>query len=251
MCTPKGLPTGLGLQSCHHRNLDRSTWRRSHLPGSQQIHHLWHESALQLILNCRAVTTVNWIPPCHYRATFYDRSKCTFSALNLLHTLQAILDCRAVTTAVWIAPCQHRAIFQDCGKRTFRSLNLLDILSWSCTAKLSAPHSGLLHVTTEPSSRMAANASSVAWICWTFLSWCWTAELSPRQGGPPHVTTEPASRIAANALFVAWICWTSVNWSCTAKLSPPYSGSPQVTTEPSRRIAANAVPVAWEQYLGP
>ena len=45
--------------------------------------------------------------------------------------------------------------------------------------ELSPPSSASPQVTTDPSSRIAAKAPPVAWICFTPLSWSWTAELSP------------------------------------------------------------------------
>ena len=97
---------------------------------------------------------------------------------------------------------------------------------------------GTPHVTTDPSSKIAAKAWSVAWICYTPLSWSRTAELSPPQIGTPHVTTDPSSKIAAKAWSVAWICYTPLSWSRTAELSPPQIGTPHVTTDPSTKIAA-------------
>ena len=95
--------------------------------------------------------------------------------------------------------------------------------------------------TTEPSSKMAANAPSEAWICCTPFSWSWTAELSSPKCGRPQVTTEPSSKMAANAPTQAWICRTPFSWSWTAELSE----SPQVTTpSPPQHHSAKAVSVA-------
>ena len=95
--------------------------------------------------------------------------------------------------------------------------------------------------TTEPSSKMAANAPSEAWTCCTPFSWSWTAELSSPKCGRPQVTTEPSSKMAANAPTQAWICRTPFSWSWTAELSE----SPQVTTpSPPQHHSAKAVSVA-------
>ena len=51
--------------------------------------------------------------------------------------------------------------------------------NWSWTEEQQPPESGEPQVTTDPSSRIAANAELVAWICCTLLSWSCTAELSP------------------------------------------------------------------------
>ena len=86
-------------------------------------------------------------------------------------------------------------------------------LSWSLTVVMSPPNSGLPHVTTFPSAKIAAKALSVAWISQTFLSWSLTVVLSPPSSGLPHVTTLPSAKMAAKALSVAWICWTILSWS--------------------------------------
>ena len=185
----------------------------------------------ELIPNCGAVTTRTWIAPGHNTTIYQNRSKSTFCGLNLLHPLQLIFYCRAVTTWIWIPPCNDGAICQD--------------RRWCWTAELSPPKDGLPHVTTEPSSRIAANAPLVAWTCCTFLSCSWTAELSPPNAEKPHVTTEPSARIAANATSVAWICCTPLSKCRTAELSPPDTARPHVTTEPFWRIAAKAAFVAW------
>ena len=78
-------------------------------------------------------------------------------------------------------------------------------------------------MTTEPSSKIAANALRVACICCTPLSWSWTAELSPAPLWSPQATAEPSAKIAANARCVACICCTPLSWSWTAELSPPCS----------------------------
>ena len=90
------------------------------------------------------------------------------------------------------------------------------------------------HVTTNPSSRIAANALDVA-CTYTFLSWLWTAELSPPKRGLPHVTTEPSARIAANAVDVEYTSCTSLSLSWTAEESPPARGWPHVTTDLFKR----------------
>ena len=100
-------------------------------------------------------------------------------------------------------------------------------------------------MTTDPSSRIAAKAKAVAWICCTPLSWSRTARLSPPWSARPQVTTDPSARTAEKAPFAAWICCTPLSWSRTAELSPPQYASPQVTTDPSSRIAAKALCVAW------
>ena len=72
-------------------------------------------------------------------------------------------------------------------------------LSWSWTAILSPPAYAAPHVNADPSSKIAANAASVFWICFRPLR-CRTGKLPP-----PQVTTDPSSRIAANAPHVACI----------------------------------------------
>ena len=100
------------------------------------------------------------LAPGDKRAIFQDGSKCTtVCALNLLHTLQLILDCRAVTATTWTAPGDNRAIFQDGSKCKACGLNLLHTLQLilDCRA-LTATNLNRPQVTTEPSSKMAANA---------------------------------------------------------------------------------------------
>ena len=60
----------------------------------------------------------------------------------------------ATATDVFAMACTYGGIYMN--------------LSW--TSELSPPHSGLPHVTTVPSARMAAKAESVPQICSTFLS---------------------------------------------------------------------------------
>ena len=76
-------------------------------------------------------------------------------------------------------PTELRMLMQSVHTYRFRS--------WSWPEKLSPPYSGPPHVTTEPSSRIAANAQAVAWICWTPLSWSQTAKLwFAWLGSPSH-----------------------------------------------------------------
>ena len=72
-------------------------------------------------------------------------------------------------------------------------------LSWSWTLELSPPKYGPPHVTTDPSSRIAANANVVLLICFTLLSWSLTLK-SLEISHQPHWTTEPSSRMAANEI---------------------------------------------------
>ena len=117
--------------------------------------------------------------------------------------------------------------------------------SWCGSRRPSAVLDRAQAGSTEPSSRIAANARTEPWICCTFLSLSWTGELSPPNPRGPHTTTERSSRMAANAPPMAWICCTPFIWSWTAELSPPNLWLPHVTTEPYLRIAANEVAVAW------
>ena len=117
--------------------------------------------------------------------------------------------------------------------------------SWSWTAEHLPPLSDWPQATSDPSGKIAANAPSVAWICWTFLSWSWTSEQSPPKIELPLATTDPSAKIAANAKLFAWICCTLLSWSWTSEQSPPLSGLPQATTDPSAKITAHAKRVAW------
>ena len=79
----------------------------------------------------------------------------------------------------------------------------------------------------------AANARSVASMCWTFLSCSCTWLPSPPHSGSPHATTAPDSRMAAKAASVAWMCWTFLSCSCSWLLSrhhldDPRSQQPQI-----------------------
>ena len=83
----------------------------------------------ELILDCRAVSTILSIAPCNDGTIFQDRSKrTTRCCMNLLHTCQLILDCRAVSTIMSIAPCNDGTIFQDPSKWIPCGLNLVHTL---------------------------------------------------------------------------------------------------------------------------
>ena len=62
------------------------------------------------------------------------------------------------------------------------------MVSRSRTTEVSPPQFGLPHVTTEPSSRIAAKAWCVAWTCRTFLS-CSRTSRSPPWRGSPQATS--------------------------------------------------------------
>ena len=144
----------------------------------------------------------------------------------------------------WTAALDVARLFQP--RRLLHMYQINYTSANSCwTFEQLAPPSSLPHTTTDPSGNTAANALSVAWICWTLLSWSWTDELSPPFQWWPQVTTDPSAKIAANAHAVAWICWTLLSWSWTDELSPPWARWPQVTTDPSAKIAANELSVAW------
>lgn len=76
-------------------------------------------------------------------------------------------------------------------------------LSWWCTVELSPPRCGFPQVITDPSVRMAANASMVDWIALTCFSWFLMASLLPPAWAAPQVMTEPSWRMAAKAESVA------------------------------------------------
>ena len=135
------------------------------------------------------------------------------------------------------------------------------LASCASTDELSPPR-GLLepHVTTEPSTLMAANAecqlegSQVAskdsnrqllpveeMVTTPLLSSEATEELLPPLELEPHVTTEPSVLTAAKALREEKIATTSLaSLEATVELSPPLKPTPHVTTEPSVLMAAKA-----------
>ena len=57
---------------------------------------------LELISNCRTVTTMACITPGHDGSVFQDRSKGHFCGLNVLHTLELMSNCRTVTAKVCV-----------------------------------------------------------------------------------------------------------------------------------------------------
>jgi hypothetical protein len=58
---------------------------------------------LELILNCRTITTIHWMAPGNNRSTGQERSKSKSRGLNLLRILELLLNSRTVTTKLWIA----------------------------------------------------------------------------------------------------------------------------------------------------
>ena len=66
--------------------------------------------AAELISNCRAVTTKDFIAPGNDRSISQNRSKCRKTRLDLLHSPELILNCRAVTTKACMPPGNDCAI---------------------------------------------------------------------------------------------------------------------------------------------
>ena len=122
-------------------------------------------------LNMTAVTTkacpkspqshhAEWLQK-HLQLLGYG-SKSKEGCLDLLHPNQLLSHLAAVTAVVRMAPHYHRAVQQDGSESTIICLDL----GWS-------------QVTTEPLSRMAAKARSVAWTCRTSANCSCTRLLSP------------------------------------------------------------------------
>ena len=81
---------------------------------------------LELMLDCRVVTTPCWITPSNNGIICKDGGKGTVCGLNLLYFHKLALNPWAVTTVCWIAPCNNRTICKDGSECTKRTLNLLD-----------------------------------------------------------------------------------------------------------------------------
>ena len=126
----------LQLWSSRHLCVDRPKQPLTHLPRSQQRPLLWPESA--------AHSWASHLHSLHYprrQVSRQDRSKCTFSGLNLLYVPGLILNCGAVTAIVWMAPGNHWTVSQDANAPLVLWICCI-FLSWSCTAELLPPMSG-------------------------------------------------------------------------------------------------------------
>ena len=143
----------------------------------------------ELISNCRTVTAFVCAAPGNDRSIFQNRSKGGMCGLNLLHTPELFLNWRTVTAKAYFTPGNDRSICQNRSKGPRKSgLNLLHTPELILNCQLSPPLFARPQVTTDPSSRIAAKAPPVAWICCTPLSCSWTAELSPPRYSSPQVT---------------------------------------------------------------
>ena len=179
------------------------TWQ-IHLPESQQRPqqscglNLLH--TLELIPNCWTVTAkVLDITPGNDGSIFQNRSKRPARCgLNLQDTLELIFETaeRLSPPSPAFTPGNDGSIFQNRSKGPpgvawicLHTLELIPNCRTVTAESLASPQ-----VMTDPSSRIAAKAPGVAWICCTPLSWSRTAELSPPRSSLPQVTTDPSSR---------------------------------------------------------
>ena len=117
-----------------------------------------------------AVATRFGVAPSNKRSIFKDGSKCRICGLKLLHLPELTLDSGAVTATIWTAPRNDRTISQDRGKCGCCSPNLFYSLELMLDFGAVTTSAGSPQVTTDPFSRIAANARFVPQICPTPLS---------------------------------------------------------------------------------
>ena len=114
---------------------------------------------LQLVLNGPAVTTFARTAPCDDRPISQDGGKSTMGGLDLLHVLQLVLHNTAVTTEACISPCDDRPSPRMAANASPEAWICCTFFSLSCTESLLPPEFSSPHVTTNPSLRMAPNAT--------------------------------------------------------------------------------------------
>ena len=149
---------------------------------------------LQLVSHGTAIATLLLVAPGHDRAVATDGRKGKLIGLDVLHVLQ--LHRTAVAAPQAMAPGHERGIAKERCKRDPGGLNhahVLQLLAQNCSCRQLHPP----QLTTDPSSRMAANAFSKTWNFFTFFSWSRTELQSPPLSAMPQVSTEPSPRMAA------------------------------------------------------
>ena len=105
-----------------HRHLFSS--RHTATWGIFQPTHATGLNNLELISNCRTVTTTVCMTPGIDRSIFKNCSKRTTCGLNLLHTPEPILNCRTVPAIDCMTPGHDGSIFQNRSECLTCGLNL-------------------------------------------------------------------------------------------------------------------------------
>ena len=112
----------------------------------------------KVLLWTSELSPTGWITPSNNWSIQKDRSKCTWSGLDLLYIAELILHLGAVATRIRVAPCNTWPICKDCSKGSRSGLNLRHVSQPTSNHMAVTTGLGWPDVTTDPSTRIAANA---------------------------------------------------------------------------------------------